>query len=165
VATTGQGSIGKRERQRLMQALNAGSPHLLACEYAGIPVESYREQRRRDQAFALEADRVRATGQVSCLIFIQAAAVEDWKVAVEFLKLTRPELFGSGRSRDAGRGYDPPEPGDGEVSAEDIAAVIRVLRASDVGGSDSDRDAQEGSPESLYPGSPNGEADGLLGHR
>jgi hypothetical protein len=162
-AASEQGLIGEEARQRLMQALNAGSPHLLACEYAGIPVEVYREQRRRDPAFALEADRVRATGQVSCLMFIQAITAEDWKVAVEFLRLTRPELFGTGRARDGGRGYDRPEPADGEVSADDVAAVIRVLQISGLGSPEDDLDAAQGDPESLRPASANGQADGLPG--
>jgi hypothetical protein len=120
--------IGAEVRERLMQALNAGAPHLLACEYAGITLETYREQRRRNPALGLECDRVRASGQVSCLMFVQSTAIEDWKVSVEFLKLTRPDLFGTSRSREGARGYDAPEPDDREVSAEDVAAVIRVLK-------------------------------------
>jgi hypothetical protein len=157
--------IGSEHRERLLQALNAGAPHLLACEYAGVTLVTYREQRRRDPAFALECDRVRASGQVSCLMFVQASAVEDWKVSVEFLKLTRPDLFGTSAP--------------GKVAAAMTLLNLPTERSAPrtwppssesfelggLGGPDGDLDAAESAPQPLHPGSANGQADGLPGRR
>ena len=123
---------------RLLQAFDAGAPPLLACQYAGFRFEAWLAECRRTPEFELVAQRVRASGAVACLMFIQQTAATDWKVGAEFLKLAFPEFFGT-RARDVPGmelvGDDDPE---ADVSPDDVAAVLRILRANGLGHSDVD---------------------------
>src|SRR5690242_4632195 len=68
-------------RHRLLQAFDAGAPPLLACQYAGVRFETWLAECRRTPEFELVAQRVRASGAVACLLFIQQTAATDWRVA------------------------------------------------------------------------------------
>src|SRR2546426_5030499 len=81
--------------QRLLQAFDAGAPPLLACWYAGVRFEVWLAECRRFPEFELVAQRVRASGAIACLMFIQQTAATDPKIAMEFLKLAFPEFFGT----------------------------------------------------------------------
>jgi hypothetical protein len=144
---------------RLLAALDAGAPPQLACQYAGIGYETWLAECRRIPEFAIEAEKVSASGVVACLRFIQATGAGEWRAASEFVKLVRPELFGSSRTREAPR---VDEPGDDDLNADvtpdDVAAVIRILRAHGGGGGAGDLDAAAGGEEPVHPGSPNGSA-------
>src|SRR5215471_6188539 len=109
---------------RLLQAFDAGAPPLLACQYAGVRFEVWLAECRRTPEFELVAQRVRASGAVACLLFIQQTAATDPKIAAEFLKLAFPEFFGT-RARDVSGveliGDADPEAG---VSPDDVAAVF-----------------------------------------
>ena len=124
---------------RLLEAFDAGAPPLLACQYAGIRFEVWLAECRRTPEFELAAQRVRASGAIACLMFIQQTAATDWKVAAEFLKLAFPEFFGTTRAREAAGaevvGEDDPE---ADVSPDDVAAVLRILRANGLGRSEVD---------------------------
>src|SRR5215831_20036331 len=85
---------------RLLQAFDAGAPPLLACWYAGVRFEAWLAECRRTPEFELVAQRVRASGAIACLMFIQQTAATDPKVAMEFLKLAFPEFFGTSRTRE-----------------------------------------------------------------
>ena len=50
---------------------------------------------RRTPEFELVAQRVRASGAIACLMFIQQTAATDWKVGAEFLKLAFLQFFGT----------------------------------------------------------------------
>ena len=124
---------------RLLHAFDAGAPPLLACQYAGIRFEVWLAECRRTPEFELVAQRVRAIGAVACLMFIQQTAATDWKVAAEFLKIGFPEFFGTTRAREVPgvevAGDDDPE---ADVSPDDVAAVLRILRANGLGRSEVD---------------------------
>ena len=123
---------------RLLQAFDAGAPPLLACQYAGVRFEVWLAECRRTPEFELVAQRVRASGAIACLMFIQQTAATDWKVAAEFLKLAFPEFFGT-RAREMPSveliGDEDPE---ADVSPDDVAAVLRILRANGLGRSEVD---------------------------
>jgi len=123
---------------RLLQAFDAGAPPLLACQYAGVRFDVWLAECRRTPEFELVAQRVRASGAIACLMFIQQTAATDWRVASEFLKLAFPEFFGT-KAREAPGvelvGDDDPE---AEVSPDDVAAVLRILRANGLGRSEVD---------------------------
>jgi hypothetical protein len=123
---------------RLLQAFDAGAPPLLACQYAGVRFEVWLADCRRTPEFELVAQRVRASGAIACLMFIQQTAATDWKVGAEFLKLAFPEFFGT-RAREVPGvelvGDDDPE---ADVSPDDVAAVLRILRANGLGRSEVD---------------------------
>jgi hypothetical protein len=123
---------------RLLKAFDAGAPPLLACQYAGVRFEVWLAECRRTPEFDLVAQRVRASGAIACLMFIQQTAATDWKVAAEFLKLAFPEHFGT-RARDVAGvelvGDDDPE---ADVSPDDVAAVMRILRANGLSRSEVD---------------------------
>ncbi|HSR22263.1 MAG TPA: hypothetical protein VLW53_01845, partial [Candidatus Eisenbacteria bacterium] len=101
---------------RLLQAFDAGAPPLPACQYAGIRFEAWLAECRRTPEFELVAQRVRASGAIACLMFIQQTAATDWKVAAEFLKLGFPEHFGTSRVREV--------PGVEGVADEDLEAEV-----------------------------------------
>ena len=124
---------------RLLQAFDAGAPPLLACQYAGVRFEVWLTECRRTPEFELVAQRVRASGAVACLMFIQQTAATDWKVAAEFLKLAFPEFFGTARVREVpGVEGAADEDLEAEVSPDDVAAVLRILRATGLGRSEVD---------------------------
>ena len=143
--------------QRLLAALDAGAPPQLACQYAGLGYEIWLGECRRIPEFAIEAEKVGASGVVACLRFIQATGAGEWRAASEFVKLVRPELFGSSRTCEAPRVDEPgdDEP-DADVTPDDVAAVIRILRAHRGGGDAGDLDAAAGGEEPIHPGSSNG---------
>ena len=147
-------SLTAENWSRLLEAFNAGAPPMLACQYAEVSYNAWLADCRRTPDFALVAQRVRASGAVACLMFIQQTAATDWKVAAEFLKLAFPEFFGT-RAREVPGvelvGDDDPE---AEVSPDDVAAVIRILRANGLG---------EVDPIAEVDGHPNGHAAGPNG--
>jgi hypothetical protein len=128
---------------RLLEAFNAGAPPLLACEYAGVEFETWLAECGLTPEFRIVAKRVRASGAIACLLFIQRTAATDPKLAAEFLKLAFPEFFGTARTREA-----PPtenmvddDPA-GDVTPDDVAAVIRILRANGLGGGEGPLDGE-----------------------
>jgi hypothetical protein len=152
--------------RRMLAALDAGAPPPLACQYAGLGYETWLAECRRIPEFAIEAEKVSASGPVAALRFLQQTAASEWRASLEFLKAARPDLFGSSaaRTREAGRsgepGDDDPDP---DVSPADIAAVLRLLGLDSFGGGAGDLDAAAGGEEPVYPGSPNGKAGGAAG--
>jgi hypothetical protein len=150
--------------RRMLAALDAGAPPQLACQYAGLGYETWLAESRRVPEFSIEAEKVSASGVVACLRFIQATGAGEWRAASEFVKLVRPELFGSSRTREAPR---VDEPGDDDLNADvtpdDVAAVIRILRAHGGGGGAGDLDAAAGGAEPVHPGSSNGSAGRIPG--
>ncbi len=130
---------------RLLQAFNAGAPALLACQYAEVGFNMWLAECRRTPEFELVAKRVRASGAIACLMFIQQTAATDWRVASEFLKVAFPEFFGT-KAREAPSielvGDDDPA---ADVRPEDVAAVLRILRANGLGAGGADEsDGQAG---------------------
>src|SRR5947207_8026638 len=116
--------------RRLLTALDAGAPPQLACQYAGLGYETWLAECRRIPEFGIEAEKVGASGVVACLRFIQATGAGEWRAASEFVKLVRPELFGSSRTREVPRVDEPGADAlDADVTPADVAAVIRILRA------------------------------------
>jgi len=142
---------------RLLQAFDAGAPPLLACQYAGVRFEVWLAECRRTPEFELVAQRVRASGAIACLMFIQQTAATDWKVAAEFLKLAFPEFFGT-RAREMPSveliGDEDPE---ADVSPDDVAAVLRILRANGLGEVELTAEV-DGHPNGHAAGSGAGEA-------
>jgi hypothetical protein len=152
--------------QRLLVALDAGAPPHLACQYAGLGYETWLAECRRIPEFAVEAEKVSASGVVACLRFLQQTAASEWRASLEFLKAARPDLFGSSaaRTREVARSDEPgdDEP-DADVSPADIAAVLRLLGLDGFRGGAGDLDAAAGGAEPVHPGSPNGQAGGAAG--
>ena len=113
---------------RLLDALDAGTPPYAACLYAGISPSVWERERQRIPEFGEAADMVERTGLVAAWRFLQMTAASEWRCALEYVK-----LHGVTRGRDLMRveesdGDDP----DADVTADDVAAVIRILRAHDV---------------------------------
>jgi len=109
-------------------ALDAGAPPAAACRYAGISLAAWERERQRIPEFGIEADRVEMSGLVAAWRFLQMAAASEWRAALEVVK-----LYGSTRGREAVRSDEPDavDP-DADVTPEDVAAVIRILRGHDV---------------------------------
>ena len=124
--------------RRLLQAFDAGAPPLLACQYAGVPFRVWLAECRRTPEFELVAQRVRASGAVACLMFIQQTAATDWRVAAEFLKLAFPDHFGTRAREVPGVEGVVDEDLEAEANPEDVAAVLRILRANGLGHSEVD---------------------------
>lgn len=118
---------------RLLDGFNAGAPPLLACQYAGVRFEVWLAECRRTPEFELVAQRVRASGAIACLMFIQQTAATDWRVASEFLKLAFPEFFGTKAREVPGAEFVGDNDPEAEVSPDDVAAVLRILRANGLG--------------------------------
>jgi hypothetical protein len=123
---------------RLLQAFDAGAPPLLACQYAGVRFEVWLVECRRTPEFELVAQRVRASGAIACLMFIQQTAATDWRVAAEFLKLAFPEFFGTRAREVSGVELVSDDDPEADASPEDVAAVLRILRANGLGRSEVD---------------------------
>jgi hypothetical protein len=113
---------------RLLTALDAGAPPHAACRYAGISLAAWERERQRIPEFGVVADQVEASGYVAAWRFLQLAAASEWRASLELIK-----LHGATRGRDAARldepaGDDP----DDDVTPDDVAAVIRILRAHEL---------------------------------
>ncbi len=125
---------------RLFQAFDAGAPPLLACQYAGVRFETWLAKCRCMPEVEQVAQRMRSSGAVACLMFLQQTAATDVKVASEFLKVAFAEHFGTARTREVPAaelvGDDDLE---AEVSPDDVATVLRILRANGLGRSEVDR--------------------------
>src|SRR5215472_16643910 len=124
--------------RRMLTALDAGAPPYAACRYAGISPPVWERERQRIPEFGVEADRVELSGLVAAWRFLQVAAASEWRASLEVIK-----LYGATRGREAVRvdeteAIDP----DADVTPDDVAAVIRVLRTHEVGdrGLDSEED-------------------------
>jgi hypothetical protein len=156
-------SIAPETWLRLLTALDAGAPTTLACQYAGIGYETWLAECRQIPEFGVEAERVSASGVIACLRFLQATGASEWRASADFVKLVRPDLFGTSRTREVVRSDEPgaADPA-ADVSLEDVAAVIRILHAHGGGGA-GDGAAEAGGEESVHPRSPNGEAGGVPG--
>jgi hypothetical protein len=78
------------------------------------------------------------SGFVAAWRFLQGAAASEWRASLELIK-----LYGTTRGREAARvdELDTIDP-DADVTPEDVAAVVRILRAHDVGGLDGEADGQ-----------------------
>ena len=140
-------SITPEEWLRLLTALDAGAPAHAACRYAGISLTAWERERQRIPEFGVAADKVEASGLVAAWRFLQGAAASEWRAALELIK-----LFGATRGREAARVDDlnGDEP-DADVTPEDVAAVVRVLRGHGTG-------AGQGDLTVEVDGRPNGRA-------
>ena len=121
-------SLTPEQWARMLTALDAGAPPAAACRYAGISLATWERKRQRTPEFGIEADRVEASGYVAAWRFLQVAAASEWRASLEYLK-----LHGATRGKDAVRldepaGDDP----DADVTPDDVAAVVRVLRAHEL---------------------------------
>ena len=113
---------------RLLDALDAGTPPYAACLHAGISPAAWEQERQRIPEFGEAADKVERSGLVAAWRFLQLTAASEWRCALEYIK-----LYGATRGRDAVRveeqdGDDP----DADVTPDDVAAVIRILRGHEV---------------------------------
>jgi hypothetical protein len=133
--------------RRLLDALDAGTPPYAACRYAGISPAVWERERQRIPEFGITADRIEASGLVAAWRFLQGAAATEWRASLELIK-----LFGATRGREVVR-IEGPEGDDphADVTPEDVAAVIRVLRSREV------------SESGAADGHRNGHADGVAG--
>src|SRR2546430_8448647 len=125
---------------RLRQASDAGAPAWAACRYAGIPLAVWEAECQRIPEFGTEAGKVEMSGLVAAWMFLQRASASEWRASLELIK-----LYGSTRTREAGGLY---EPGDndptGNVTPDDVAAVIRILHAHREGGGEGNDGAEAG---------------------
>ena len=114
--------------RRLIDALDAGAPPYAACLYAGISPAAWERERQRIPEFGEAADMVERTGLVAAWRFLQMTAASEWRCALEYIK-----LHGATRGRDQVRveEQDGDNP-DADVTPDDVAAVVRILRAHDL---------------------------------
>jgi len=114
---------------RLLDALNAGTPQDAACLYAGIGPAVWEREKQRIPEFGTEAHKIETSGLVAAWRFVQMGAASEWRAAAELIK-----LYGATRGR---AGMRPDEPDavdqDAEVTPDDVAAVVRILRAHERG--------------------------------
>ena len=124
----------------LLDALNAGTPPYAACLYAGISPAAWEREKQRIPEFADAANRVEWSGYAAAWRFLQGAAATEWRASLELIK-----LFGATHGRDAARVDEPGGDDDlnSEVTPDDVAAVIRFLRAHDL----ADHAAGEPAPD------------------
>jgi hypothetical protein len=122
---------------RMLAALDAGAPPHAACRYAGISPAVWERERQRIPEFGVEADKVEASGLVAAWRFLQGAAASEWRASLELIK-----LFGATRGREAVRLDQEDDDRDADVTPEDVAAVIRILRSHDVGEGGLDGEAE-----------------------
>ncbi len=142
--------------RRLLTAFDAGVPPAPACRYAGITLAAWEAECQRIPEFGVEAGKVEMSGLVSAWMFLQQTAASEWRAALELIK-----LYGSTRAREAGGLYEPGDDDpDANVAPDDVAAVIRILRAHGGGGGAGDLGAEAGGEEPVRPGSANGSAGG-----
>src|SRR5438034_1044719 len=140
--------------QRLLRAFDAGMPAAAACKRAGISLAVWEAECQRIPEFATEAGKVEMSGLEAAWMFLQQTAASEWRAALELIK-----LYGSTRAREAGGLYEPGDDApDADVTPDDVAAVIRILRAHGGGGGAGDLDAAAGGAEPVHPGSSNGSA-------
>ena len=90
-------------------------------------------------------------------MFLQQTAASEWRAALEFVK-----LHGATRGREAVWLDEPAGDGeDSDVTPDDVAAVIRVLRAQRGGGGEGDLGAAAGGEEPVHSDGSNGRSGGL----
>jgi hypothetical protein len=113
---------------RMLTALDAGAPPAAACRYAGISLAAWERERQRVPEFGVVADQVEMSGLVAAWRFLQGAAATEWRASLELVK-----LYGATRGREAVRADDPDsEDPDADVTPDDVAAVIRILRGHEL---------------------------------
>jgi hypothetical protein len=114
---------------RLLTALDAGAPSYAACRYAGISPSVWERECERIPEFGIAADQVEASGLVAAWRLLQVAAASEWRASLELIK-----LFGATRGREAVR-FGDQDSGDHDldVTPDDVAAVIRILRVHELG--------------------------------
>jgi hypothetical protein len=98
-----------------------------ACRYDGISLAAWERERQRIPEFGVEADRIEMSGLVAAWRFLQGAAATEWRASLELIK-----LYGATRGREAMRLDQDDDDRDADVTPDDVAAVIRVLRAHEV---------------------------------
>src|SRR5438132_1905536 len=86
--------------RRLLEAFDVGAKPELACRYAGISLATWQAECERIREFKTEAEKVDASTYVAVLRLLLGAAASEWRAGVEYLKTTRPELFGTTRTRE-----------------------------------------------------------------
>jgi hypothetical protein len=114
--------------RRLLTALDARAPPAAACRYAGISLAAWERERQRIPEFGITADQVEMSGLVAAWRFLQGAAASEWRASLELIK-----LFGVTRARESVRVDEMGDGPDADVTPHDVAAVIRVLRAHELG--------------------------------
>jgi hypothetical protein len=125
--------------RRLLTALDAGAPPAAACRYAGISLAAWERERQRIPEFGIEADKVEMSGLVAAWRFLQGAAASEWRASLELIK-----LYGATRGREAARVEEQDgDDLDADVTPDDVAAVVRILRGRDV----ADHAAREPVPD------------------
>jgi hypothetical protein len=122
--------------RRMLTALDAGAPPHAACHYAGISLATWERERQRIPEFGVEADRIEASGLVAAWRFLQGAAASEWRASLEFIK-----LFGATRGREVVRFDDQDDDPGADVTPDDVAAVVRILRTHSVGDGGLDAEA------------------------
>ena len=127
-----QGDVEKR----LLEALESGLTIRLACAYAGISDETYREECHRNPGFAGAATRARLTHLPKALDQIRQAGRGDWRAAAKFAEMIAPDDFGR-RIEVTGAAGGPVKVAT-EVQPGFVADVLRRL------GERSDAPAEEG---------------------
>jgi hypothetical protein len=140
--------------RRLLRAFDAGMPAWAACRFAGIWLAVWEAECQRIPEFGTEAGKVEMSGLEAAWRFLQGAAASEWRAALELVK-----LYGATRAREADGLHEPgtDDPAR-DVTPDDVAAVIRILRAHGSGGGEGDLDAVETAPEPVHP-----EANGKAG--
>jgi hypothetical protein len=126
----------------LLQALEAGSPIRLACQYAGIGHETFYAELKRNPDISDRVSRARAKAAIRNLALIQQAAPTDWRAAKEALLLSFPEYFGKQRVEVSGPDGEPVATKTTlEIDPDHIAAALRALVES--GGGQAPADSSE----------------------
>jgi len=129
MSATGPSPITSAARRRLLRSLDAGVPPPEACRRAGIDFATWEAERSRDPLFAALTDRIETSGLEAALRMLQMTAATEWRAALEYAK-----LHYSLRGREVVRVNDPDLDEVGAaIAPDDVAAVIRVLRAHELG--------------------------------
>ena len=81
-------------KARLLQAIQLGTTYEMACQYAGISVDSFANYRKNSD-FSAEVKRAEAAGLVGWLARIEKAANEgEWQAAAWKAERRYPQTYG-----------------------------------------------------------------------
>ena len=131
--------LNDRVVERLVEMYCLGASQGDACRYAGISQATWERERQRIPEFGVAADQVEASGLVAAWRFLQMAAASEWRASLEYVK-----LHNATRGREAVRLDEPDgEDPDADVTPEDVAAVVRIIRGHELG----DHMAGEAAPD------------------
>lgn len=80
--------------KRIIQAIDQGATHELACAYAGISVDTMANWRVRYSEFSDQLREAEGRAAVKWLAKIEQAANVDWKAAAWKLERRHPQMYG-----------------------------------------------------------------------